>query len=108
MLAAAGEAVNPAQVVPTRRSKPRGAAEAVNQTAQVALMRKKTKRLSRKNPAKAAEATNRTAQVALMKEKPKSPRKRRGKVVEADLFCAVRTTQLNEKWPMVFEPSAIL
>ena len=41
MLAAADEAVNPAQVVPTRRSKPKGAAEEVNQTAQVALMKKK-------------------------------------------------------------------
>jgi hypothetical protein len=41
-----------------------------------------------------------------MKKKPKSPRKRPGKVVEADLVCAVRTTQLNEKWPMVQRPSA--
>ena len=105
MLAAVDEAVNPAQVVPTKRSKPKGAAEAINQTAQVALMRKKP---SKKKLGKAAEATNRTAQVALMKKKPKSPRKRPGKVVEADIVCAVRTTQLNEKRPMVQRPSAFL
>jgi hypothetical protein len=80
MLAAVDEAVNPAQVVPTRRSKPKAAAEAVNQTAQVALMKKKTK----------------------------TPRKRPGKVVEPDSVCAVRTTQLNEKRPMVQRPSAFL
>ena len=80
MLAAVDEAANPAQVVPTRRSKPKGAAEAVNQT----------------------------AQVALMKKKPKSPRKRPGKVVEADIVCAVRTIQMNEKRPMVQRPSAFL
>ena len=108
MLAAADEVVNLAQVVPTRRSKPKGAAEAVNQTAQVALMRKKPKKPSKKKPGKAAEATNQTAQVALMKKKPQSPRKRPGKVVEADPVCAVRTTQLNEKWPMVQRPSAFL
>ena len=105
MLAAVAEAVNPAQVVSRRRSKPKGAAEAVNQTAQVALMRKKP---SRKKLGKAAEATNRTAQVALIQKKPQSPRKSPGKVVEADSACAVRTTQLNEKWPMVQRPSAIL
>jgi len=108
MLAAVAEAVNPAQVVPRRRSKPKGAAEAVNQTAQVALMRKKPKMPSKKNPGKAAEATNRTAQVALIQKKPKSPRKSPEKVVEADIVCAVRTTQLNEKWPMVQRPSAFL
>ena len=105
MLAAVGEAVNPAQVVPARRSKPKGAAEAVNLTAQVALVRKKP---SRKNPGKAAEAANQTAQVALIWKKPKSPKKSPGKAVEADTACAVRTAQLNEKGPMVFEPSAFL
>jgi hypothetical protein len=105
MLAAVGEAVNPAQVVPTRRSKPKAAAEAVNQTAQVALMRKKP---PRKKLGKAAKATNRTAQIALTKKKPTHPRKRPGKVVEADPACAVRTEHLNEQWPMVQRPSAFL
>jgi len=68
MLAAVDEVVNLAQVVPTKRSKPKAAAEAVNQT----------------------------AQVALMKKKPKNLRKRPGKVVEADPVCAVRTTN-NER-----------
>lgn len=108
MLAAVDEAGNPAQVVPTRKSKPKGAAEAVNQTAQVALMRKKPKKPSKRKLGKAAEAANRTAQVALMKKKLKSPRKRLGRVVEADSVCAVRTTQLNEKRPMVQRPSAFL
>ena len=108
MLAAADEAVNPAQVVPTRRSKPKGAAEAVNQTAQVALMKKKLKKRFKKKPGKVAEATNRTAQVALMKNRPKTPRKRPEKVVEADPTCAVRTAQLNEQRPMVQRPSAFV
>jgi hypothetical protein len=80
MPAAADEAGNPAQVVPTRKSKPKAAAEAANQT----------------------------AQVALMKKKPKYPRKKPEKVVEADPVCAVRTTQLNEQRPMVRRPSAFL
>ena len=108
MLAAVAEAGNPAQVVPTRRSRPKGAAEAANQTAQVALMKKKPKKPSKRMQGKAAEAANRTAQVALMKKKSKSPRKRPGKVVEADSVCAVRTTQLYEKRPMVQRPSAFL
>ena len=103
MLAAVDEAEKPAQVVPARRLKLRGAAEAVNRTAQVALIRKRSppKRLG-----KAAEATTRTAQVTLIKKKPKSPRKRPVKVVEAEIVCAVRTTQLNEQRPMVQKPSA--
>jgi hypothetical protein len=52
MLAAVDEAVNPAQVVPTRRSKPKAAAEAINQTAQVALMRKKPKKAIQKEAGK--------------------------------------------------------
>jgi hypothetical protein len=108
MLAAAGEVVNPAQVVPTRRSKPKAVAEAANQTAQVALMKKKLKKQVKKKLGKAAEATNRTAQVALMKIKPKTPRKRPGKVVEADPICAVRTAQLNEQRPMVKGLSAFV
>jgi len=92
MLAAAGEAASPAQVVPTRRPKPKAVAEAANQTAQVALMKKQTKELFKKRPGKAAEATNRTAQVALMKKKTKSPRNSPEKVAEADPGCAVRTT----------------
>jgi hypothetical protein len=97
MLAAVDEVVNLAQVVPTKRSKPKAAAEAVNQTAQVALMKKKPKKPFKKRKlGKAAEATNRTAQVALMKKKPKNLRKRPGKVVEADPVCAVRTTN-NER-----------
>ena len=108
MLAAADEAGKPAQVVPTKRPKPKAAAEAVNQTAQVALMKKQRKKPFKKRPGKAAEATNRTAQVALIQKKPKSPRKSPEKVVEADIVCAVRTTQLNEKWPMVQRPSAFL
>ncbi len=96
MLAAAGEVVNPALAVPTRKSKPKAAAEAVKQTAQVALMKRKPKKPFKKKLGKAAEATNRTAQVALMKKKPKNPRKKPEKVVEVDLICAVRTIQLNE------------
>jgi hypothetical protein len=105
MLAAVGEAGNPAQVVPTRRSKPKAAAEAVNQTAQVALMRKKP---TRKKSGKAAKAANRTAPIALTKRRPKHPRRRPGKAVEADPACAVRTDQLNEQRPMVQRPSAFL
>ena len=71
MLAAADEAANPAQVVPTRRPKPKAAAEAANQTAQVALMKKQTTELFKKRPGKAAEAANRTAQLALMKKQTK-------------------------------------
>jgi hypothetical protein len=108
MLAAAGEVENPAQVVPTRRSKPKVAAEEANQTAQVALMKQKPKKRFKKKLEKAAEATNRTAQVALMKKRPTPPRKRAEKVVEADPICAVRTTQLNEQRPMVQRPSAFL
>ena len=52
MLAAAGEAASPAQVAPTRRSKPKAAAEAANQTAQVALMKKKSKKQFKKKKAK--------------------------------------------------------
>jgi len=102
MLAAVGEAVNPAQVVPTRRSKPKAAAEAVNQTAQVALMKKKP---TRKKPGKAARATNR---IVLKKKRPKHPKKRPEKVVEADPTCAVRTDHLSKQWPMVPRPSAFL
>ena len=99
MLAAAGEVVNPAQVVPKRRWKPKAAAEAANQTAQVALMKRKPKKpFNRKKLGKAAEAANRTAQVALMKKKPKNLRKRPEKVVEADPDCAVRTTNNERTW----------
>ena len=108
MLAAADEAVNPAQVVPTRRSKPKAAAEAANQTAQVALMKKKPTKRFKKKLGKAAEAAKRTAQVALMKKKPTNPRKSPEKVVEADPICAVRTAQLNEKRPMVLRLSAFV
>ena len=108
MLAAAGEVVNPAQVVPTRRSRPKAAVEAANQTAQVALMKKKPKKLLKKKLGKAVEAANQTAQVALMKKRPKIPRKRPEKVVEADPTCAVRTAQLNEQRPMVQRPSAFV
>jgi hypothetical protein len=48
MLAAVDEVVNLAQVVPTKRSKPKAAAEAVNQTAQVALMKKSRRSHSKK------------------------------------------------------------
>jgi hypothetical protein len=92
MLAAADEAVNPAQVVPTRRPKQKAAAEAANQTAQVALMKQKKKEPFKKRPEKAAEATNRTAQVALMNKMTKTSRKSLEKAVEADPGCAVRTT----------------
>ena len=107
MLAAVDEVQNPAQVVPRRRSKPKGAAEAVNQTAQVALMREKPKKPSKKKLEK-AKATIQTAQVALMRKKPKSPRKKPGKVVEVDPLCAVRTIYLNEQRPMVQRPSAFV
>jgi hypothetical protein len=108
MLAVAGEVVNPAQVVPTRRSKPKAVAEAAKQTAQVALMKKKLKKGFKKKLGKAAEATKQTAQVALMKKRPKTPRKRPEKVVEADPTCAVRTAQLNEQRLMVQRPSAFV
>jgi len=88
MLAAVGEAVNPAQVVPTRRPKPKTASP----SAQAALMKKKTKAPFKKRPGKAAQAANRTAQLALITKQKKTSRKSPGKVAEADPGCAVRTT----------------
>ena len=86
MPAAADEVVNPALAVPTRKSKPKAAAEAVKQTAQVALMKRTPKKLATTTQA------IRTAQAAPMKKKPKNPRKKPEKVVEVDPVCAVRTT----------------
>lgn len=108
MLAAADEVANPAQVVPTRRSKPKAVAEAANQTAQVALTKKNRKQPFKKKLGKAAEAANQTAQVALTKKRPKTSRKRPEKVVEADPACAVRTAQLNEQRPVVQKPPAFV
>jgi hypothetical protein len=65
-------------------------------------MRKKPQKpLAIKKPGKAAEAANQTAQVAPMRKRPQNQRRKPGKAAEADPDCAVRTTHLKELGPMV-------
>jgi len=86
MPAAVVEVLNPAQVAPIRKKKPRGVAEAVIPV-QVAPTRKKLmKEPPIKIPARVAEVVKLKVLVALMKKRPtKTPLKKPlGKVAEAD------------------------